>query len=136
MRVPQQHFIGLSTGVSWTFGKVGFRKVVDYRPYQTQSEDLWAYAMSLREHQRWFLFAHDMEHRRMVNIALDRITHFEPSMLPFIDSDIDWDEYFDDVVGVTILDKPVERILLRFDAHTQPRAGSLGPFLWKSSGSR
>jgi len=71
---------------------------------------------------RWFLFGlnHDIK-GRITNVALDRIEKFEVANIPYIDNrDIDFETYFDDVVGVTILDRPVENILLRFDKERFP----------------
>ena len=57
----------------------------------------------------------DEERRRIMNLPLDRIEKIEPIALDYISCNIDFTEYFDDVVGVTIpVDKPVEEIHLKF----------------------
>ena len=67
---------------------------------------------------RWFLFGLDDERREISNLALDRIQSIEIlSEKPFIPNDtIDFEHYFDDVVGVTIPKGNVEKenIVLRF----------------------
>jgi predicted DNA-binding transcriptional regulator YafY len=80
---------------------------------------------------RWFLFVLDDERRRIMNLPLDRIESIEPIALEFIQCDIDFSEYFDDVMGVTIpSDKPVEEIHLKFTERrffyvkTKPMHGS------------
>ena len=64
---------------------------------------------------RWFLFVLDEERRRIMNLPLDRIESIKPIALNYIPCNIDFTEYFDDVMGVTIpVDKPVEEIHLKF----------------------
>lgn len=65
--------------------------------------------------QRWFLFGCNDEYETITNIPLDRIQSFCPISIPYIESDIDFDEYFDDVIGVTIpKGKEICEILLQF----------------------
>ncbi|KAB2810001.1 helix-turn-helix transcriptional regulator [Phaeocystidibacter luteus] len=64
---------------------------------------------------RWFLFGFNHETARMVNLGLDRLIKVSPSTKNFVtDSGIYWEEYFEDVVGVTVLDNiPVDRVILK-----------------------
>lgn len=68
---------------------------------------------------RWFLFGHCpefSERSKIINIALDRIENCKTLNLKYIDNNsIDFNEYFEDVVGVTVLNKPVEIIRLKVD---------------------
>ena len=61
---------------------------------------------------RWFLFGLDDKYRNIDTIALDRIVKMDVAEdIQFIpNNDIDFEHYFDDVVGVTIPDKGVEKI--------------------------
>ena len=45
--------------------------------------------------------------------ALDRIEEFEEISLPYKESDVDFDEYFDDVIGVTVPEhlEPVDVVM-------------------------
>lgn len=67
---------------------------------------------------RWFLMALDDEHHYISNLALDRIVSLKVNeTVVFIkNTDIDFNHYFDDVMGVTIPKSDVEkqRIVLRF----------------------
>lgn len=82
---------------------------------------------------RWFLFGKNPEYKEVTNLALDRI---EGEILPvnqrFIENtEIDFDEYFEDIIGVT---KPagnqVEKVKLWFSSaqapyiHTKPLHGT------------
>lgn len=50
---------------------------------------------------RWFLFGWNHEFRNIQNIALDRIKNINVSKEKFIENNIDFTEYFEDIVGVT-----------------------------------
>ena len=51
---------------------------------------------------RWFLFGKSNDYDTMTNLALDRIESIEELDLPYQTSTLDFDEYFEDVVGVTV----------------------------------
>ena len=68
---------------------------------------------------RWFLLALDSETHYITNLALDRILSLETTdVQPFIPNTyIDFNTYFNDVIGVTIPeDVSTERIILRLNA--------------------
>lgn len=70
---------------------------------------------------RWFLFGLNDKYRTITNIPLDRIKEFSPVGIEYIDNEnIDFEEYFDDVIGVTIKDAPVENIILKFAPERYP----------------
>ena len=65
---------------------------------------------------RWFLFGWNTEFGQITNFALDRIEAVSPMLAEYRDkpADIDFDEYFDDIIGVTIpKDKKMEHIVIR-----------------------
>ena len=52
---------------------------------------------------RWFIFGLNNESKQIQNLALDRIVSIDESKIPyFVNSEIDFEEYFEDVVGVTV----------------------------------
>ena len=64
---------------------------------------------------RWFLIGYNPEFDNLSTIPLDRIDDIEPKHIAFIpNTGIDFDKYFDNVIGVTIPDAPIESIKLRF----------------------
>ncbi|MDD2636429.1 MAG: WYL domain-containing protein [Bacteroidales bacterium] len=71
---------------------------------------------------RWFIFGLNNESKQIQNLALDRIVSIDESKIPyFVNSEIDFEEYFEDVVGVTIeSDKPTEKIQLQIDIDYWP----------------
>lgn len=50
---------------------------------------------------RWFLFGHNHKVEKIQNLALDRIIEINPSNDDFEPCEIDFDEYFEDIIGVT-----------------------------------
>ncbi len=70
---------------------------------------------------RWFLLGMNDKYRTMTNIPLDRIVSVQPSPVPYSPSDVDFEEYFEDVVGVTIpKDQDLVKICLRFSESRYP----------------
>lgn len=71
--------------------------------------------------QRWFLLGSNDQYANLVTIPLDRIVSVKSIDMPYRSSDINFDEYFDDVIGVTIpQDRDVEEVVLRFSANRFP----------------
>ena len=68
---------------------------------------------------RWFLFglSSDQSGGSLMNMAIDRIEGFRSAQAPYIENTrIDFDEYFDDVVGVTVPSNGnLQRVLLKID---------------------
>ena len=62
---------------------------------------------------RWFLFGKNKDYDNLTNLALDRIESIEESDIPYIESNIDFDEYFEDVIGVTISEDTVQKVRLK-----------------------
>ena len=71
---------------------------------------------------RWFLLGLNNKDGRISNIGLDRIKSLENSTITYIEDNIivNIDEYFSDVVGVTIPNKEVVRVKLQFSEKRYP----------------
>lgn len=64
--------------------------------------------------KRWFVFAYSEEKKEIQNYPLDRIVKLEHLSKPYIETNVDFEEYFNDIVGVTNnKDNPVERVVLK-----------------------
>ncbi len=62
---------------------------------------------------RWFLIC--LHKQKMYNLALDRMEHIETDEnLPYIDKDLDGDEYFKNIVGVTVAESMSPRNVIFF----------------------
>jgi len=77
---------------------------------------------------RWFLFAYDDQRSFISNFALDRIQNVEVVFdVPFLPNNgVDFEHYFDDVIGVTIPTEDVEKIkvVLKFSQNQFPYIAS------------
>jgi predicted DNA-binding transcriptional regulator YafY len=64
---------------------------------------------------RWFLFGFNEEYKTITNFALDRIIEFQETKIKYLkNEEINFDEYFDDVIGVTIKsDTPIKKLLIK-----------------------
>lgn len=96
---------------------------ITYMSYKDQAVErqLTLHPYYLKEYNnRWFLLARDDGYHYMSNLALDRILSLSVAEdIPYIPNrDINFDTYFDEVIGVTIPDDETvrERIVLRFCA--------------------
>jgi predicted DNA-binding transcriptional regulator YafY len=71
---------------------------------------------------RWFLFGHNEVLNKLTNLALDRINLIEEHNLPYHDNHTyDFDEYFEDIIGVTKPDEGIaEKIVLKFNETSLP----------------
>lgn len=100
---------------------------ITYRSYKKDSEERTqtVHPYYVRQYNnRWFLLAMDNDYRTITNFALDRIVSISPAEgVEYIpNNSIDFEHYFDDVIGVTIPPKDVEKltIQLRFSEKQFP----------------
>lgn len=64
---------------------------------------------------RWFLFCSNSDYTNLSNYPLDRILSVKLAHVPYRDTDIDFDEYFADMIGVSRRNgQEPEDIVLRF----------------------
>ena len=69
---------------------------------------------------RWFLFCLDEEYPNVSIYPLDRIVRIERVAKEYIECKEDWNEYFDDIVGVTGHDGTTMKIQLYVSSHQYP----------------
>ena len=92
-----------------------------YRPYKGDEQTMVIHPHYMKQYNtRWFLFGledHGEYGMSPVNKALDRIVKFSIANVRFVENDqIDYETYFDDIVGVTHDRKhpDVEHVVLKF----------------------
>lgn len=87
---------------------------MNYTPYGKPQITATIYPYYLKEYNdRWYLIAQVKGYDSYAHYALDRIDDFEEVALPYKEPDIEFDDYFDDVVGVTVPEGDSEDIILR-----------------------
>ena len=76
---------------------------IEYAPFgkSPYSEKIYPYYLK-QFNNRWYLIAQAVGYESLAHYALDRIEHFEEISLKYKDSNVDFEEYFDDIVGVTV----------------------------------
>ena len=98
---------------------------IDYLDYREKNHNWDIHPYYLKQYNnRWFLFGLNHQRRFIINIALDRIESISLSPLKYIPNyDIDFSQYFNDIVGVTIpmgKDFKQEHIVLKFSQKRFP----------------
>lgn len=96
---------------------------IKYRTFKGEDKEWTLHPYYLKEYNnRWFLFGLNNDVvDQIINVALDRILSFETVHIPYINNEsIDFEKYFDDVIGVSIPGKPVETFVLRFNPERLP----------------
>jgi len=71
---------------------------------------------------RWFVFGLNEEKKiSNYNLALDRIENLSETDIKYQTSDIDWDDYFYDIIGVTRpINVEIQKIILNFTKELAP----------------
>jgi len=99
-----------------------YYKIVNNRPITIKYnisfkkiEQLTCHPYFLKQYNnRWFLIGKCEDHDREISIfPLDRITEFDEIDVNFIQTDIDFEEYFYEIVGVSLVDTKSEIIKLK-----------------------
>lgn len=97
---------------------------IKYQGYKQENPNLVTFhPWYLKQYNnRWFLFGYNDEFKAISNFALDRIINFEESKTKYLKNDeINFEEYFDDVIGVTVKeDSPTERIVIKISMEAWP----------------
>lgn len=96
---------------------------ITYRPYGWEPYTLTVHPYYIKQYNgRWFLLGLAKRDGELCinNFALDRIVSIEPSATAYIPSEIDFEDYFDDLIGVTRPDCETVKILLSFSKKRFP----------------
>lgn len=89
---------------------------ISYRPFDKDSREIVLSPLHLKQYNnRWFLFAKHLDYDNISNFPLDRIQSIQELSEVAESADIDWMDYFDDIVGVTHPEeRQVENVKLKF----------------------
>jgi len=111
--------------LSSLFNAITYKKVLNIAYHSFKSDK----AIGMKFHpyhlkqynRRWFLLGKTEGYSTITNLALDRIIKIEEIDLKYINNEINFDEYFEDVIGVTITDeKEVVKIEMYVTKETEP----------------
>lgn len=74
-----------------------------YAPFDKDEYSERVYPYHLKQfNDRWYLIAQAIGYDSYGHYALDRIERFEEINMPYKESEVNFEEYFDDVIGVTV----------------------------------
>jgi predicted DNA-binding transcriptional regulator YafY len=96
---------------------------ISYKSFRANTEiEIELHPYYLKQYNnRWFVFGKNPQFDNITNLALDRISEIELLATVFINSDIDFQEYFEDIIGVTFSNElHPEAIILRVDIGLWP----------------
>jgi predicted DNA-binding transcriptional regulator YafY len=91
---------------------------ITYHPFGKDAKTVAVYPYHLKQYNnRWFLIAKRVKSEIFSNYAIDRIENVVEKPLRYIplSEDFDFDEFFGDVVGVSITDSPVMDLVLHIN---------------------
>ncbi|RKD90040.1 helix-turn-helix transcriptional regulator [Mangrovibacterium diazotrophicum] len=98
--------------------------LITYKPFKTERELLFEiHPYHLKQYNnRWFLFGLNNEYGSITNLALDRIQEINESKTKYIaNTKIDFSDYFDDVIGVSVDDaQEPQKVVLKADDDLLP----------------
>lgn len=101
---------------------------IDYCTFNGKEIKMLVHPYYIKQYNgRWFLFGLDDGHERIANIPFDRIQHLGNANVVFKKNDrIDFNTYFNDIIGVTLPKDNVkaELVRLRFTANRFPYVAS------------
>lgn len=81
----------------------------EYHPiHSKKSNIIELYPQLLKQYNaRWFLFGLAMDKKKLLSFSLDQIENIQVSSKKYEQCNIDWNEYFDDMIGVTKKDDEI-----------------------------
>jgi predicted DNA-binding transcriptional regulator YafY len=109
--------------ISELYNKIIHKRVlqVNYKPFHENQITLTIHPYYLKQYNnRWFLFGLNEGDNLIKNLPLDRIQSFKEIDGDYINTEIDFDQHFEDVIGVTVKEKHSEIIKLKIDATLWP----------------
>ena len=88
-----------------------------YKPFGGKEMEMNIHPYHLRQYNnRWYIFAYCEEEHQIHNYPLDRIVKLEHLSKFYRETDIDFEEYFDEIVGVTnYKNAEIVKVVLKVD---------------------
>lgn len=114
--LDHNEYVGGLSFLTPLFNAIQYNNVlkIGYKPFDEESMDLVFHPQYLKQYNnRWYIFGVEQNHQDQIwNLALDRIESLATTKdYTYIKRDVDWNEYFEDIIGVTNNDNaPVEKI--------------------------
>ena len=130
----ENEFLKGKEHIAQFYDAINYKKVlkIKYKNFKSQEPQIFIlHPYYLKQYNnRWFLFGKNKDFENLTNLALDRIEKIEETDQHYIETNIDFNEYFDDVIGVSVNEGPIQKILLKISNNsinyikTKPLHGS------------
>lgn len=110
--------------ISELYNAIIYKKVVtiDYKTFK--NENIIQYQLSpyhLKQfNKRWFLFGKSQNFDTLTNLALDRIVSISELGGEYQENTINFEEYFEDIIGVTIPEAEIQTIKIKIEETLVP----------------
>lgn len=110
--------------ISELYNAIIYKKVVtiDYKSFK--NDNIIQYQLSpyhLKQfNKRWFLFGKSLNFETLTNLALDRIVSISELGGEYQENSINFEEYFEDVIGVTIPEAEIQTIKIKIEENLVP----------------
>ncbi|WP_405570194.1 helix-turn-helix transcriptional regulator [Winogradskyella sp. Asnod2-B02-A] len=111
-----------------------YRAIIYKKPLKITSESFRTNSIDTYElhpyylkqyNNRWFLFGYNVELDSIYKKAIDRIDNIQELQVPYIETKINFNEYFNNVIGVTINhEKEPSKVVLRINKELWPYINS------------
>jgi len=121
----QNDFLQGMEHITPLYNAILYKKVlnVSYKSFKSDNiQTIIFHPYYLKQYKnRWFVFGLNEELSLITNLALDRIVAIEDNKEAYIPNTIDFSEYFEDVIGVTVdKEAKLEKILLKANSDLYP----------------
>ncbi|MCF6222908.1 MAG: WYL domain-containing protein [Flavobacteriaceae bacterium] len=120
--------------ITQLYNAIHYKKVlkIKYKNFKSEEPQIFIlHPYYLKQYNnRWFLFGKNRDFENLTNLALDRIIDIEEANGQYLEADINFNEYFEDVIGVSVNEVPIQKILLKVSKNainyikTKPLHGS------------
>ncbi|WP_246200065.1 helix-turn-helix transcriptional regulator [Maribacter luteus] len=105
------------------FNSINHKKAIEitYKPFDKDKFTINFFPYHLKQfNSRWFLFGRNPDYKSLTNYPLDRIMEIKEIELLYEETEINFEEYFEDVIGVTIKEGRVETIEMKVSKKLWP----------------
>jgi len=107
------------------YNAIYYKKVllIEYQPFESESSiNFTIHPHYLKQYNnRWFLFGFNNENEKADwNLAIDRINKITEVSIKYKANEIDWSDYFEDIIGVT---KPIDTLPEKIKLHFYGKTG-------------
>ena len=107
------------------YSSIQYKKVLNlsYRSFKRERhQTIIFHPYYLKQYKnRWFVFGLNEEINLMTNLALDRIVRIEETRKSYIQNSINFTEYFEDIIGVTVnKENSIEKVILKISNELYP----------------